>query len=270
MSEGTETAGAEAPVETTAPEAATEAPVTETKAEETTQVEAKEPEPSVEDDRPKRESGYARMKRRALLAEAALANQRLRETAGGPKDDSDKAPREEDFNGDWGKFIAASAAYEAKQAVKSVLDDDRKASRTDKAQELHNEVMAEFNERKEEFVSSKAPDFDAVVEGFVSKGGEFSDAVRELVIDSDVGPELTYHIAKNPAIARKLNSLTPLQAAKEIARLEDQLSKPSVKTTKAPPPIKPPSGGAGPSASLADMDMDAYVAARKQQGFGQR
>lgn len=261
MIEGTEAAGAEAPVETTATEAKTETPVTETAKEETA-AEVKETEAEETEDRPKRESGYARMKRRALLAEAALANQRLRETAG-PKesrDDADKPPREEDFNGDWGKFIAASAAFEAKQAVKSVLQDDRKASQSDRVQQLQSEVLAEFEERTEEF-KSKATDFDDVVSGFVNKGGKFSDTVRDLVMDSDVGPQLTYHLAKNPALANKLNGLTPLQAAKEIGRLEDALSKLSTKTTKAPPPARPLNGGAGPAIDprTGPDDMAAFA-----------
>lgn len=261
MSEGIETtAGAEATVDvaTTATEAKTETPVTETAKEETAAAEVKTTESSAAEDdeqsnRAKRESGYSRMKRRALLAETALANQRLRENAGTTsKDTTEQAPREEDFNGDWGKFIAASAAFEAKQAVKSVLSDDRKASQTDRAQQLHDEVLADFEERKDVF-KAKATDFDTVVEGFVNGGGKFSDVVRELVIDSDVGPELTYHLAKHPALASKLNSLPPLQAAKEVARIEDTLSKPSTKATKVQTPVKPLNGGAGPAADVSAL-----------------
>lgn len=279
MSEGNETtAGAEVPVdvETTATEAKTETPETETAKEEETAEEVKETETAEDEqgEKPKRESGYSRMKRRALLAEAALANSRLRENAGVTKDDTDKPPREEDFNGDWGKFIAASAAYEAKQAVKSVLSDDRKASQTDRAQQLQNEVLADFEERTEEF-KAKATDFDQVVGDFVNKGGKFSEVIRDLVMESDIGPEMAYHLAKNPALTNKLNSLSPLQAAKEIGRLEDSLSKPSSKATKMPAPMTKVTGAASAATDLSalaksDDASDYIIQRRKEREAAQR
>lgn len=264
MAEGTEaTAGAETPVDvTTTATETTEAPVTETAKEETTAETVEKTEPAEEtEDRPKRESGYSRMKRRALLAEAQLANARLSQATGTKADDKDdKAPREEDFNGDWGKYIAASAAHEAAKAVKGSLADDRRSAQEARAAELNQQVLDEFQERTEAF-KAKATDFDDVVSGFVSSGGKFSDAVRDLVMDSDVGPQLTYYLAKNPVVANKLNGLTPLHAAKEIARIEDTLSKPSTKTTQAPPPTKPLNGGSGPAIDprTGPDDMAAFA-----------
>jgi len=228
------------------------------------QPEAETEETEEESPKQKRESGYSRMKRRALIAEAQLANARLREVGTETKDD--KAPKEEDFNGDWGKYIAATAAYEAAKAVKGSLAEDRKASQQTRAEQLNQEVLADFNERADAF-KSKAKDFDDVVETFVSGGGKFSDAVRELVMDSDLGPQLTYHLAKHPVLANKISSLPPLQAAKEIARLEDTLSKPSTKPTKAPAPMTQVKGGASGNFDPASADMDAYVAKRKA-GWG--
>lgn len=238
-------------------------PATETETPETTETaEAETPEAETEEtetteDRPKRESGYSRMKRRALIAEAQLANARLKEVGTETKDD--KAPKEEDFNGDWGKYIAATAAYEAARAVRGSLAEDRKVSQQTHAERLNQEVLADFNERADAF-KSKAKDFDDVVEGFVAKGGKFSDAVRELVMESDVGPQLTYHLAKNPVLANKISSLAPLQAAKEIARLEDTLSNTSVKPTRAPAPLTPVKGGAKGTFNPATASMDEYVA----------
>ena len=266
MSEGTEaTAGAEVPVvETTAPEAVTtEAPAAETAKEETAAAEATTETAEENEDRPRRESGYSRMKRRALLAEAQLANARLKEATGteaGGKAGEDDEPKEADYNGDWGAYIAAKAAHAAVKGVKGAMSADKRTANEARAAELNQEVLADFQERTEAF-KSKATDFDEVVSGFVNKGGKFSDAVRELVMDSDVGPELTYHLAKNPALASKLNGLTPLSAAKEIARIEDTLLKPSAQATKAPPPAKPLNGGAGPAIDprTGPDDMAAFA-----------
>jgi len=261
MSEGNdpeiipETTLAEAPAETETPETT----------EETAEGEQPEAEETEESEKPKRESGYSRMKRRALIAEAQLANARLKEV-GTKTEADDKAPKEEDFNGDWGKYIAAMAAHEAAKAVKGSLAEDRKASQQSHAERLNQEVLSDFNERADAF-KTKAKDFDDVVEDFVSKGGKFSDAVRELVMDSDVGPQLTYHLAKNPILANKISSLAPLQAAKEIARIEDTLSKPPTKATKAPAPVKTPSGGASGNFDPSTASMAEYVA-KRNAGWG--
>ena len=225
---------------------------------------AKSVEDGEEPEKPKRPSGYDRMKRKNQYLQSEIL--RLREEASRPAPVEDKAPREEDFGGDWGKYIAATAAYEAAKAVKGTLAETKKSDQDNRIAELRSEVLAEFEERTEAF-KSKATDFDEVVSGFVEKGGKFSDAVRELVMESDVGPQLTYHLAKHPAIAKNLNSLPPLQAAKEIARLEDTLSKPSTKATKAPPPIGAPRGGTVGNFDPARASMDEYIAKRKA-GWG--
>jgi len=263
MSEGTDGTTEPQAVEPAKVETSTaETPSTETAKEVTetegTETEGTEPEVSGEVEKPKRQSGYDRMKRKNQYLQSEIL--RLQEQASRPAAEPEKAPREEDFNGDWGKYIAATAAYEAAKAVKGSLAEDKKAANDSRVAELRSEVMADFEERTEAF-KAKATDFDEVVSGFVNKGGKFTDAVRELVIESDVGPQLTYHIAKNPSIANKLNSLPPLQAAKEIARLEDTLSKPSTKATKAPAPLTTVKGGAGPGVNpqTGPDDMEAFA-----------
>jgi len=213
-------------------------------------------EPS-EPEKPKRPSGYDRMTRKNQYLQSEIL--RLQEQASKPAPEADKAPKEEDFGGDWGKYIAATAAYEAAKAVKGSLDADRKTANEAKVTELRSEILSDFEERTEAF-KAKATDFEDVIGEYVNKGGKFSDVVRELVMESDLGPQLTYHLAKNPAVANKLNSLSPLQAAKEFARLEDTLSKPS-KATQAKPPITPPKGGASTSIDPATGpdDMEAFA-----------
>lgn len=249
----TDTQVAEAPadVEKSAP---VETPENETETtEDAVEAEGEEPEAEPEQEpKPKRESGYDRMKRKNQYLQSEIL--RLQSASREAPAETDKPPREEDFNGDWGKFIAATAAYEAAKAVKDTLTADKKSDRESKLAELRSEVLADFEERSESF-KAKAADFDTVIEKFVSSGGKFSDVVRELVTESDVGPQLAYHLAKNPTIATKLNSLAPLQAAKEIARLEDTLSRPQSKTTKAPAPLRALNGGsAAPSGEDAQVD----------------
>lgn len=272
MTEGTDTPtvtqGAESPAEVETSKPVT-VPDNETaKTEEAAKPEGEEAPATDESEgeKPKRVSGYDRMKRKNQYLQSEIL--RLQEQASKPADEADKAPREEDFNGDWGKFIAASAAYEAAKAVKDTLKADKSAANQSRVAELRSEVMADFEERAEAF-KAKATDFDQVIEQFTANGGKFSDAVRELVTESDVGPELAYHLAKHPAVSNKINSLPPLQAAKEIARLEDTLSRPSNRATKAPPPLKTPTGGASAPVDLATLakseDASDYIRMRQQQ-----
>ena len=266
----TATQAAEAPAKVETSTA--ETPSTETVTTEQTEAEGSTPEveESGETEKPKRVSGYDRMKRKNQYLQSEIL--RLQEQASKPAAaEPDKAPREEDYNGDWGKFIAASAAYEAAKAVKDTLTADKKTANESKVAELRSEVLADFEERTEAF-KAKATDFDAVVSGFVDKGGKFSDAVRELVMESDVGPQLAYHLAKHPSIANKINNLPPLQAAKEIARLEDTLSQTSTKATKAPAPLTPVKGGAGPSTDprTGPDDMEAFASWLKKDQQARR
>lgn len=220
-----------------------------------------------EADKPRKRNGYDRLRRKNQYLQSEIL--RLRDEASKPaSDDGDKAPREEDFNGDWGKFIAATTAYEARKVIREELSAKEQKETKSRVAELQSEVQEEFEERSEAF-KAKAPDFDDVIGKFVDSGGKFSDTVRDLVLDSDVGPELAYFLAKNPSVAKNLNSLSPLQAAKQLGQIEASLSRPQAKATKAPPPIKPPSGGASPPVDLTSLaksdDVSAYAAMRRKQ-----
>ena len=65
-------------------------------------------------------------------------------------------------------------------------------------------------------------------------------AIYEAVLDSDIGPALVYHLAKDLELYEKISKMPPLSAAREIGKLEAKLmkdNKPNV--SKAPPPINP-------------------------------
>jgi len=70
---------------------------------------------------------------------------------------------------------------------------------------------------------------------------------------SEQGPQILYHLGKNPEEAMRIARLPPAHAALEIGRLEAKLSLPQAKTvTQAPPPIRPLSGGSG--SAIVDPD----------------
>ena len=73
-----------------------------------------------------------------------------------------------------------------------------------------------------------APDYEEVL---ASSEAAVSDAVRDAILDSDVGPRLLYKLAKEPELVAKLNAMPPARQIREIGRLEALLDAPA-----APPP----------------------------------
>jgi hypothetical protein len=98
---------------------------------------------------------------------------------------------------------------------------------------------------------------------------------------SELGPQIAEALANEPQVIPYLLGLPPQQQAREMAKLEGYLharmmqaqAAPKApeprKVTQAPPPIRPPSGGANPPKDLfrlADRDnVDDYVKMRRQQ-----
>jgi len=95
-----------------------------------------------------------------------------------------------------------------------------------------------------------------------------SGHVVDALMDADAGPALAYHLAKNPAVAERLNAMTPTRAAIELGRLETTLAAPATKApSNAPEPIKPlNSQHSGRMIDLSKASMEDYIAERRRQG----
>jgi hypothetical protein len=124
---------------------------------------------------------------------------------------------------------------------------------------------------------SQAQSFQAKVKDFAKSTEDFNDVVsevdditltpglQEVLISSEVGPELMYELAKNRKELERINALGPLAAAREIGKIEARLSKahsPSkeAKQTKAPQPISPVGnkGSGKPAKSPENMNFGEY------------
>lgn len=163
---------------------------------------------------------------------------------------------------DYGKYVEDLTDWKADQAVakRMAQDSDRKVVDT-RAQT--------FAERQ---VAARAvmPDYDAVVGGSETP---ITQHVGEAIMESDRGPELAYHFAKNPEVLQNLNGMSPVQAAREIGRLEATLptksapAVPSKKLSNTPAPAGTQSAqGRATTPALASASMDEYMAQRKTQG----
>jgi len=202
-----------------------------------------------------------------IVAEQNAEIERLKASA---RESAGPEPKEADYNGDWVKFQADTAAWAARKAIKEELSDGAARVAKQNIAERERAAMEDFNERSER-ARAAIPDFDDAMEAFVSKGGRFNQHIIEEIRDSEKGPELAYHIVKTPGLAADLNALSERDAAREIGRIESKLALPQPrKSTQAPAPIAPlKGGGSSPAPELASLakqdDATAYWEARRAQ-----
>jgi hypothetical protein len=103
-------------------------------------------------------------------------------------------------------------------------------------------------------VRDRMPDFDQVFEAV-----PVSDVAADLLADSEYGPQIAYHLGKNPVEAKRIYSLPPHLQGREIARIEASVSVPVRKVSTAPPPPPRLGGGSSPGGKdPADMSQAEY------------
>lgn len=114
-------------------------------------------------------------------------------------------------------------------------------------------------------------DFDEVIEDY---DGPLTIGMQQALLDSDMGPQVAYHIAKNPKLGEKMAGMTILQLNKEVAKIEARLEKSekgkgegtvAKKTSKSPPPIDPVKGSSKSKKSPDDMSYEEYLKEREQR-----
>jgi len=223
--------------------------------------------PVVADDREKAEARQRRRintayrKAAEARAEADLLRRQIEELRSQSKPSPDpNEPKLEQFS-DIEEFAKAKAEYAVKQA-KTKEETERSAQQQRK---FVQDLTASWEEKVEKF-AAEAEDFDSVV-------GELKpvNALVVAIMDEDNGPQVAYHLAKNPDEARRIAGLNTLRQAKEIARLAAKLSaeppKPK-KPSSAPAPITPVQGAAAANTATEikdGMDFKDFVKIRNRQ-----
>lgn len=118
------------------------------------------------------------------------------------------------------------------------------------AAKRHAAIMEAYADKEEE-VRSKYDDFDQVA---YNPQLRITDVMAETIRESDLGPELAYHLGTNPKEAERISKLAPFLQAKEIGRIEAKLADapPVKKTSSAPAPISPVSARKSSSTGIVD------------------
>jgi hypothetical protein len=249
----------EAPTEA---ETVEETPESEPVAEEGESEHDQEPEGKATEERKqnpkleKRFSELTRQKKEALAqveaersAKEAL-EARLREYEGrqAPQPQVDESPigrepRADQFD-DAFEYAKALAEWSAEKA----LYDRDQQDLNRKAEEEKQKVLKTWSEKLQKAKPNLA-DFDDIVN---STQVVVSNEVRDAIVESDVGPEILYHLASLDAEeAEKFQALSMSKALREIGKLEARFekqeiaeetavrSKPVAQKSKAPAPLSP-------------------------------
>jgi hypothetical protein len=147
-----------------------------------------------------------------------------------------KLPTLAEYEYDEGKYQAALIQYATQQAEQVV---ERRLTQAEQ-QRAEQARLGTFAERQRAFAKA-TPDFEDKV--LRDPSLPISAAMRDVIVDSDSGPEIAYHLANNRAIAERIAALPPHLAALELGRIEGRLTaereaakRPTPAVSKAPPP----------------------------------
>jgi len=194
----------------------------------------------------RKEAQQERSAREAL--EARLAVLERQPTPQAPKVDEEPQPSQ--FN-DAFEYAKALAEYTADKRIGEMRKQDAEAKEAQERQKVIDQWANKVQQAK-----ASLPDFDDIV---ASSDVVVNDDIRDAILESDVGPQILYHLAENDDVAKRIAGLSPKQALREIGKLEARFevketvpeTKPVVRS-KAPAPINPLRGS-----NPADVPMSA-------------
>lgn len=160
----------------------------------------------------------------------------------------DAEPQPSQFS-DAFEYAKALAEFSTEKAL---AERDRQVAMA-REQEAQQRIIQSWAQ-KVQAAKAEMPDFDDLV---ASSDVVVNNAVRDAILESDVGPKILYHLAENNDLAKKIASLNPNAALREIGKLEAKFEKTEqtdpVVRSKAPAPIQPIRGGQG----RADVPISA-------------
>ena len=155
------------------------------------------------------------------------------------------------------KASRVTSAKAEQRRVESEQTEQTK-QRDDSAQKAQAEMAKGWNEKRAKAIE-KYPDFELVAE---SDDVTISTAMAHALVQSESGPEIAYHLGKNPKEAERIASLSPVRQAIEIGKIEMRLADKPVSRT--PEPITPVGARSRATQKTpAEESMSEYAARRK-------
>jgi len=116
-------------------------------------------------------------------------------------------------------------------------------------QEVDTRVRS-YETRLREF-EKQTPDFQEVMQEFVEDYGDRTvPEIVQVAMESTVGPQLAYYLAKNTAEVDRIAALQPHRRLLELGKIEDRLSQPRTADAAVRPEAKKVSKAAAPIAGI--------------------
>lgn len=208
----------------------------------------------------KAEKSAAEAKVAREAREQAEADARaLREKYEPVKTDPDPEPQPSQFT-EIGEYTKALKEW----AADNTRREDAKKAQEKRAADERETVSKAWGERQTA-TKKELEDYEKVIS---ESSVKVSDQVRDAILESELGPKILYHLAKNPDVAEKIGQLTVGKALKQIGVLEatlggtkaDKVEQKEPKTpvaeiSKAPAPITPLRGANAPVSNLSGNDV---------------
>jgi hypothetical protein len=163
-------------------------------------------------------------------------------------------------------FHARRSAWLVRREVAANLAEERRRSVEAAVAHAQEQVRASYAERVER-AREKFPDYSDVAE---SPDVRVSIPMAHAIMQSPQGPEIAYHLGKNPAEAKRIASLSPPVQLLELGMIAARLAAPAAapaapSPSKAPAPAKPLTPSTEASASSDEESMETYAARRKAE-----
>ncbi len=196
---------------------------------------------AVVEEKPVEEKRFTQAELDAAIAKRIARLERKRERERPPEPVAEKPqahgkPAPENFK-TTEEYIEAVADWKADQKFTEKFEEREQRQREERARE-HQRSLAAEHQKREEVARDKYDDFDDVV---YDADLPISQHMALAIQLSEVGPELAYHLGKNPKEAARIAQLHPLAQARELGKLEAKVAsaEPPAKPSTAPDPIKP-------------------------------
>ena len=187
-----------------------------------------------------------------------LLSNRENEASKKPSADNSGEPNPDDFE-TYADYNRALIRHEAKV----IRNEERRESELEEAGKKFTSKLDDAKSRYDDFDDVFDPDL------------QVSGAMQAVMLDSDVGADIAYYLCKNPDLAAKIATMSPIQATRKMSQIEARFSKDSddtpeqpKKVSKAPAPVNGLKGSTSKTNGVPE-DIDQFKSWYKKT-YGRR
>lgn len=201
----------------------------------------------------------------ATIGDDAAAKPKKKHWAYDRIDELTRQRREAERQADYWKQRASQTvdpnSLEYEEGIAERVSQRHRQEQADTARATAEQLAAETFSYRETMAREKFADYDTVTR---NPNVPITPAMLDIIRDSDVGPDLAYHLARNVTEAARIAALPLNRQAVELGKLEAKITAPKATPKQPPAPVQPVNGiAAGGSKDPGTMTMAEYAAWRK-------